>query len=116
MARVFLDNIKSIQASWVTQGPTGAQVSLRFGVNDFGSTVLEENVVSAAGGSHQMDLPEMIRLIEEAGFEAIPRDTNYKILEPPTKAEIEKRWNKFAAPAEAVPPAPSALPRAAAPQ
>ena len=52
VARLFLDNIPSLQASWVTQGPKIAQVSLRYGVNDFGSTMLEENVVSAAGTSH----------------------------------------------------------------
>ena len=58
VARLFLDNVDSLQASWVTQGPKIAQVSLRYGVNDFGSTMLEENVVSAAGTSpHQRDGP-----------------------------------------------------------
>ncbi|HXI02726.1 MAG TPA: cyclic dehypoxanthinyl futalosine synthase, partial [Candidatus Saccharimonadales bacterium] len=88
VSRIFLDNVKSFQASWVTQGAKIAQVSLRFGVNDFGSTVLEENVVSAAGGTHRMDLPEMIRLIEDAGFRAEPRDTNYNRLPVPSKEEI----------------------------
>jgi cyclic dehypoxanthinyl futalosine synthase len=96
VARLFLDNVRSFQASWVTQGPKVAQVSLRFGVNDFGSTVLEENVVSAAGGTHRMDLPEMIRLIEDAGFRAVPRDTAYRILPVPTREEIEARWSRAA--------------------
>ncbi|HEY3176581.1 MAG TPA: cyclic dehypoxanthinyl futalosine synthase [Candidatus Polarisedimenticolia bacterium] len=82
IARIYLDGIRSIQASWVTQGPKIAQVSLRFGVNDFGSTVIEENVVSAAGTTHRMDIPEMERLIRDAGFTPVLRDTNYRILGP----------------------------------
>jgi len=82
VARIYLDNIRSFQASWVTQGPKIAQVSLRFGVNDFGSTVIEENVVSAAGTTFSMDIAGMERLIRDAGFEPILRDTNYRILGP----------------------------------
>jgi len=108
VARLFLDNVKSLQASWVTQGPKVAQVSLRFGVNDFGSTVLEENVVSAAGGTHRMDLPGMIRLIEEAGFRAVPRDTNYNLLPAPPIEEIKTRWARFAASVHAAPALPGA--------
>ena len=82
VSRLYLDNIRSIQASWVTQGPKVAQVSLRFGVNDFGSTVIEENVVSAAGTTHRMDLAAMERLIRDAGFTPLLRDTNYRVLGP----------------------------------
>ncbi len=82
VARAYLDNIRSFQASWVTQGPKIAQVSLRFGVNDFGSTVIEENVVSAAGTTFSMDISAMERLIREAGFRPLLRDTNYNILGP----------------------------------
>ena len=80
VARLFLDNIDHFQASWVTQGPKIAQVSLRYGIDDFGSTMLEENVVSAAGTSHtdQMTLGEMERLIVEAGFAPQRRDTRYQ--------------------------------------
>jgi cyclic dehypoxanthinyl futalosine synthase len=79
VARLFLDNIDSFQASWVTQGPKIAQVSLRYGVNDFGSTMLEENVVSAAGTSHttEMNLGMMERLIRDAGFDPQRRNTRY---------------------------------------
>ena len=49
LARIFLDNVPNIQASWVSQGPKVAQVALEFGANDFGSTMIEENVVAAAG-------------------------------------------------------------------
>lgn len=94
VARLFLDNVPNFQASWVTQGAKIAQVSLRFGVNDFGSTVLEENVVSAAGGTHRMDLPGMIRLIEDAGYRAVPRNTDYTLLPAPAHEEIEARWRK----------------------
>ena len=80
VSRVFLDNIDNLQASWVTQGPKVAQVSLRYGVNDFGSTMMEENVVSAAGTNHtnEMNLETMERLIREAGYEPRRRNTRYE--------------------------------------
>ena len=79
VSRLFLDNIDHFQASWVTQGPKIAQVSLQYGVDDFGSTMLEENVVSAAGTSHtnEVDLPNMLRLIRDAGYQPQRRDTRY---------------------------------------
>jgi len=82
ISRIYLDNVPSIQASWVTQGAKIAQVSLRFGVNDFGSTVIEENVVSAAGTTYSMDIEEMERLIRDAGFAPLLRDTSYRMLGP----------------------------------
>jgi cyclic dehypoxanthinyl futalosine synthase len=82
VSRIYLDNIRSFQASWVTQGAKIAQLSLRFGVNDFGSTVIEENVVSAAGTTYAMSIEEMERLIKDAGFTPMLRDTSYKILGP----------------------------------
>ena len=80
VSRLFLDNIDHFQASWVTQGPKIAQVSLQYGVDDFGSTMLEENVVSAAGTSHtnEMDLPNMLRLIRDVGYQPQRRDTRYE--------------------------------------
>ena len=80
VSRLFLDNIDHFQASWVTQGPKIAQVSLRYGINDFGSTMLEENVVSAAGTSHtnDMNLETMERLIGDAGYEPRRRNTRYQ--------------------------------------
>ena len=82
ISRLFLDNVKSFQASWVTQGAKIAQVSLKYGVNDFGSTMMEENVVSAAGTSHAdaMTLREMQRLIRDAGYAPIRRNTRYEIV------------------------------------
>ncbi|MBM3280721.1 MAG: dehypoxanthine futalosine cyclase [Candidatus Handelsmanbacteria bacterium] len=80
IARLFLDNFPHLQASWVTQGPKIAQLSLNYGIDDFGSTMLEENVVSAAGTSHtgQMTLGRMEKLIRDAGYEPCRRDTNYR--------------------------------------
>ncbi len=82
VARLFLDNIDNFQASWVTQGPKIAQVSLRYGINDFGSTMLEENVVSAAGTSHtnEMTLEKMEQLVRDAGYELRRRNTRYEFV------------------------------------
>ena len=77
---VYLDNIPNIQSSWVTQGPKIGQVALFFGVNDMGGTMMEENVVSAAGTSHRMTIDEMIDLIREAGFMPCQRNTLYEIM------------------------------------
>jgi cyclic dehypoxanthinyl futalosine synthase len=67
VARVMLDNFPSVQASWVTQGSKIGQVSLRFGANDFGSLMIEENVVSAAGAHYRLTEAEIAR-DQEAGF------------------------------------------------
>jgi len=80
IARLFLDNIPNIQASWVTQGAKIAQLSLKFGANDMGSTMIEENVVRAAGVSYQMAKEEIESLINDLGYEARQRDLYYQIL------------------------------------
>jgi cyclic dehypoxanthinyl futalosine synthase len=80
LSRIVLDNIASIQASWVTQGAKLAQVALFFGANDLGGTMLEENVVAAAGCSFRMSQQEMVELIQGAGFRAAQRDTGYRIV------------------------------------
>ncbi|HLG29073.1 MAG TPA: radical SAM protein [Candidatus Brocadiales bacterium] len=77
ISRLYLNNIPNIQASWVTQGAKIAQLALRFGANDMGSTMIEENVVRAAGVTYRMNKEEMIRLIEDLGFEAKQRDCLY---------------------------------------
>jgi cyclic dehypoxanthinyl futalosine synthase len=80
LARIVLDNIPNIQASWVTQGAKIAQVALFFGANDLGGTMLEENVVAAAGCSFRMSQDEMISLVRAAGFRAAQRTTTYSIV------------------------------------
>jgi len=80
ISRLFLDNIDNIQASWVTQGRDIAQLALRFGANDVGSTMIEENVVAAAGVSHRMDETALIELIHAAGYDAAQRTTLYEII------------------------------------
>jgi cyclic dehypoxanthinyl futalosine synthase len=74
LARIFLDNVPNLQTSYVTQGMKMAQVSLRAGCNDFGGTMLEENVVSAAGCFHLESIETIERTIERAGF--LPRRRN----------------------------------------
>jgi len=80
LSRIVLDNIPNIQASWVTQGAKMASVALFFGANDLGGTMLEENVVAAAGCSFCMSQHEMITLIHGAGFRAAQRTTTYSII------------------------------------
>ncbi len=80
VARLYLDNVDNLQASWVTQGPRVAEVSLRFGVNDMGSTMFEENVVSAAGTTFAMNAAEIERSIEAAGFSPRRRNVYYQEL------------------------------------
>ncbi len=81
IARLVLDNVPNIQASWVTMGPKIGQVALRFGANDFGSLMMEENVVSAAGTTWRMTLPEMRRLIADAGYRPVQRRQDYSLLD-----------------------------------
>ena len=80
LARIVLDNVPNIQASWVTMGMKVGQIALRFGANDFGSLMMEENVVSAAGTTFRTSLGEMQRLIRDAGFEARRRRQDYSLL------------------------------------
>ena len=77
VSRIFLDNVDNVQASWVTQGPKIGAASLAFGVNDMGSTMIEENVVSAAGTVHRMNEPEIVAAIRDAGFTPRRRDMTY---------------------------------------
>jgi cyclic dehypoxanthinyl futalosine synthase len=81
LSRIFLDNIENVQSSWVTQGPKIGQIALQYGANDFGSVMMEENVVSQAGTSFRLQAQEIERLIREAGYEARRRDTWYRLLE-----------------------------------
>jgi cyclic dehypoxanthinyl futalosine synthase len=80
LSRIYLDNVRNIQASWVTQGLKLAQVALRFGANDFGSTMIEENVVRAAGVSYFVTKEDIVKAIKAARFEVAQRDTYYNII------------------------------------
>jgi cyclic dehypoxanthinyl futalosine synthase len=80
LSRLYLDNVQNVQASWVTQGLKLAQVALRFGANDFGSTMIEENVVRAAGVNYVVSKEDIIAAIKAAGFEAAQRNTYYSII------------------------------------
>lgn len=80
-SRILLDNVRNVQASWVTQGPDIAQLALHFGANDFGGTMMEENVVRAAGCSFRvMDEAAIASLVRSAGFEPALRTQDYTII------------------------------------
>jgi cyclic dehypoxanthinyl futalosine synthase len=78
VSRLFLDSVRNIQASWVTQGGKVGQVALAFGANDMGSTMIEENVVASAGVRFMLAREELVRLIADAGFTPVQRDTLYR--------------------------------------
>src|SRR5881398_2118509 len=80
LSRIFLDNIDNIQSSWVTQGPEIGQVALKYGANDFGSVMMEENVVSAAGTTFRLDAEKIEQLIRDAGYEPHRRNNSYELL------------------------------------
>jgi cyclic dehypoxanthinyl futalosine synthase len=80
LARIFLDNFPNIQSSWVTQGPQIGQIALQFGANDFGSVMMEENVVSQAGATFRLTEATMQRLIRELGYEPRRRNNWYQYL------------------------------------
>jgi cyclic dehypoxanthinyl futalosine synthase len=81
-ARTVLDNIPNVQASWVTMGMKVGQTALHYGCNDFGSLMLEENVVSAANTTHRTSIDVMELLIREAGFTPRRRKQDYSLIEP----------------------------------
>ena len=80
LSRIYLDNIPSVQSSWVTQGPDIGQVALKYGANDLGSIMIEENVVSAAGTTFRMGVADMKRLITDLGYEPHQRDNWYRLI------------------------------------
>lgn len=80
LSRIYLDNVPNIQASWVTQGIKLAQVALRFGANDFGSTMLEENVVASTGVKYRVSIPDILNAIKESGFSPAQRDMYYNVI------------------------------------
>ena len=81
VSRLYLDNFRNLQSSWVTQGSYIGQMALKFGANDLGSTMMEENVVKAAGAANRMNQDEMIRLIKDIDEFPAKRDTAYNIIE-----------------------------------
>ena len=87
MSWIMLPNIKNIQASWLTVGKETAQLCLHAGANDFGSIMLEENVVSAAGAPHRFTSKSIQRAIREAGFEPQLRNQQYEFRDLPLQME-----------------------------
>lgn len=87
LSRIMLPNVKNIQASWLTVGKQVAQVCLHAGANDFGSIMIEENVVSAAGAPHRFTYKGIQEAIKEAGFEPQLRNQQYEFREIPATIE-----------------------------
>ena len=89
VSRLVLDNVTNFQASWPTMGYKVAQTALSFGANDFGSTMLEENVVSQAGARHQSTPErEIVRQIVDAGYRPVQRDSLYNVIAVPDVATM----------------------------
>ena len=80
LSRIYLDNVPNLQSSWVTQGQEIGQIALKYGANDLGSIMIEENVVSQAGTTFRMGVADMQRLIIDLGYEARQRDNWYRLL------------------------------------
>jgi cyclic dehypoxanthinyl futalosine synthase len=83
LSRLMLPNVINIQASWLTVGEKTAQICLHAGANDFGSIMIEENVVSAAGAPHRFTAEGIQRAIREAGFEPALRNQQYEYRDLP---------------------------------
>ena len=83
LGRLVLDNVPNIQTSWVTQGPGIGQLGLRYGANDMGSTMFEENVVSSAGTVFGMDAHQIERHVHASGFKVARRNMRYQLLSEP---------------------------------
>jgi cyclic dehypoxanthinyl futalosine synthase len=95
IARLYLDNVRNIQSSWVTQGAKVGQVALFFGANDMGSLMIEENVVASAGTVHYLTLEQIKAAIREAGWVPRQRNVFYELIDekpavglPPRAAEV----------------------------
>ncbi|MGH7498154.1 MAG: CofH family radical SAM protein, partial [Gemmatimonadales bacterium] len=86
ISRIVLTNVPNLQSSWVTMGHKVGQVALRFGANDYGSLMMEENVVSAAGTTYRTTLGEIDRLIRDAGYQPVRRRQDYTRIEEPAAA------------------------------
>ncbi|HTV42567.1 MAG TPA: cyclic dehypoxanthinyl futalosine synthase [Candidatus Sulfotelmatobacter sp.] len=80
LSRIYLDNFTNVQSSWVTQGLDIGQIALKYGANDLGSIMIEENVVSQAGTTFRMGVADMKRLISDLGYEPRQRDNWYRLL------------------------------------
>ncbi len=105
MSRLFLHNVDHLQASWLTTGKEVGQLSLHMGVDDLGSIMLEENVISSAGAKHRSNLHDLIWMIRSAGRIPAQRDTLYRHLavhrtpeEDPTDDRVTSHFSSIAIP------------------
>ena len=98
VARLYLDNVRNIQSSWVTQGEKTGQMALLFGANDMGSLMIEENVVASAGTVYHLSLETIKRCIREVGF--IPRQRNvfYDLIDEHDETDVAPATERVALP------------------
>lgn len=98
VSRLYLDNVRNIQSSWVTQGEKTGQMALLFGANDMGSLMIEENVVASAGTVHHLTLETIKRCIREVGY--IPRQRNvfYEYINEDDEAEVPNESGRVTLP------------------
>ncbi len=96
LSRIYLHNVPNLQSSWVTQGLKICQIGLAMGANDFGSAMLEENVVSSAGCDHMTTIAEIERHIRDAGFVPKRRNMLYEILDDERSARPAARAGETA--------------------
>ena len=99
LARLYLDNVPNLQVSWPTLGPEIGEIALRFGANDFGSVMIEENVVSQAGATFMLTANEIERHIQQAGFTPRRRQMDYTWIEPTQASTQDRGPASFSAPA-----------------
>ena len=85
ISRIYLDNVNHIQASWFSEGYKTGQIALSFGADDFGGTLFDENVMLSAGFYNRTSVDGIKKLINEAGFEAVQRTTEYDLMEVTSK-------------------------------
>jgi cyclic dehypoxanthinyl futalosine synthase len=88
VSRLYFDNVPHIQSSWVTQGMKIGQVALHFGADDLGSVMLEENVVSSAGTTYRATAEDFCRVIRNAGYKPVQRDTFYRVVDSDPEATV----------------------------
>jgi cyclic dehypoxanthinyl futalosine synthase len=110
VSRLFFDNVAHLQASWLTTGKDVGQLSLHLGVDDLGSIMLEENVISSAGARHRSNLHELVWMIRTAGRVPAQRDTLYRHLavhwtpdHDPTDERVVSHYSSIAMPVGAQP-------------
>jgi len=94
VARLYLDNFRNIQSSWVTQGLKVGQMAMLYGANDMGSLMIEENVVAEAGTVHHLSLAQIRNAISQLGFAPRQRNVFYELIDEPATGDLPQNRQK----------------------